>query len=163
MIRHEIAQKATQSTKWCISRLEPSFEEKYRQLQSKQQFLYTKGRQIISQVEILQYYYIVKTTLSVTYSTELQAVREWPDGTTDTHQALLRATLELNTRQRSGVPQVIVIMTDGQSNYLDGTMTAVAIAEANNITIVSVGKCGFFFLRRFLFCLTRSRFSEQSL
>ncbi|KAK7099344.1 collagen alpha-5(VI) chain-like [Littorina saxatilis] len=71
--------------------------------------------------------------------TQLQAVREWPDGTTDTHQALLRATLELNTRQRSGVPQVIVIMTDGQSNYPDGTMTAVAIAEANNITIVSVG------------------------
>ena len=54
---------------------------------------------------------------NTSYDAGIQANREWPDGTTETDKALEEAMSEMMRSGRPQVPKVIVVMTDGLSNY----------------------------------------------
>lgn len=64
----------------------------------------------------------------------------WPDGGTDTYVGIDWAKNQLNANNRSGVPQVIVVLTDGQSSYVNMTMASANAAKTDGITFYAVGK-----------------------
>ncbi|KAK7099346.1 collagen alpha-4(VI) chain-like isoform X2 [Littorina saxatilis] len=63
----------------------------------------------------------------------------WPDGGTDTYVGIDWAKNQLNANIRSGVPQVIVVLTDGQSSYVNMTMASANAAKTDGITFYAVG------------------------
>ncbi|KAK7486691.1 hypothetical protein BaRGS_00022092, partial [Batillaria attramentaria] len=64
---------------------------------------------------------------------------QWPDGSTATHEGLIYATNMLRASSRSGVPQVIVVLTDGESNRPKLTYEAARQAKNEGIIILCVG------------------------
>lgn len=70
---------------------------------------------------------------------EIQKLVDYPDTTSDTDIGIQTASTQLLVSRRKAVPQVMVLVTDGYGNYPDRTMNQVRFAQANNITIITVG------------------------
>ena len=78
-----------------------------------------------------------------------QVVSDIPYGGGGTNTAgALRATLENafteanGGRHTSGIPRVVVVVTDGQSNSFSDTMTAAAELHEDGITVIAIGIAG---------------------
>ena len=65
---------------------------------------------------------------------------QWPDGTTLTDEALDWGRSQLDSNARDGVPRVIVVLTDGESNDPDRTLASAQAAKAKGIQLYALGE-----------------------
>ncbi|XP_046559765.1 coadhesin-like [Haliotis rubra] len=74
-----------------------------------------------------------------------------PSGGTSTHLGIRRGMLHLN-QDTSGIPRVMVVITDGMSNFPEQTRAAASEAKNSGITMFAVGVSGItvpIFIQRF--------------
>lgn len=64
----------------------------------------------------------------------------YPNGGTDTDKAIRAATAELLSKKQSGVPQIMVVITDGLSTNPPATLQAAAEAKQAGISIYALGE-----------------------